>query len=146
MIRQAKYEDIPKLKPLAEGFCKITKALKHFNFDCFDITWTSLLNSKAGVILLYESDKGVEGAICGVAYPDPHTGRKGAIEFAWFVDPQRRGCGARLYNAFEKWAREKGCLDIRMIALADSMAEELERFYIKKGFERIEVHYGKELL
>lgn len=144
MIREATAEDLPRLKDLAEEFCRTTKFLRDFDFGKFCASWKQLI-SGPGVIFLAESTRGLDGCICGVAYPDILSGKLVASEFSWFVASAARGQGLRLYYAFYAWAQARGCNEIRMVALADSMAERLDAIYKRLGFELIERHYGKSL-
>lgn len=98
-----------------------------------------------GAIFLDERDGKVRGCIGGLAYSDPNTGRRVAIEHFWFVCRDHRGSGVRLYHEFEKWARQSGCQELKMGHLADSMPNELAKFYDRLGFEASEVVYVKEL-
>lgn len=145
MIRRATPEDLPHLRGLATEFYHTTKFLKGFDFRRWCDTWGLLLRGGGAIFLAETSDLRHIGAIGGVAFPDINTGEITATEFFWLVDPAYRGCGVRLYQAFENWARIEGCTQIRMVALTDSMSEELDRFYKHKGFERQEVHYSKSL-
>lgn len=97
-------------------------------------------------MLIAESDFRLDGCLGGVAYPDPNTWEMVASEFCWFVHPERRGAGPRLYAAFEEWAKAAECTEIRMVALADSMPEALDKFYRRKGFTLTEFVYSKDLM
>ena len=87
----------------------------------------------------------VVGMIGGMAYPEPYSGDLVAQEFFWYVRDGHRGGGIRLYRAFEAWAREKQCLEIRMGHLSDSMPEKLKRVYVALGFREVETNYSKDL-
>jgi GNAT superfamily N-acetyltransferase len=104
-----------------------------------------LLESGTGVIFVDENGEEIQGTLGGVAYPEINSGELVATEFFWFVAPERRGGGLRLYRAFEEWARSKGCREIRMAYLIDSMPEKLAKLYRRLGFEPVEVQYVKEL-
>lgn len=144
MIREATAEDLPRLKDLAEEFCRTTKFLRGFDFDKFCASWKQLI-SGPGVIFLAESTRGLDGALGGVAFPDVNSGLLVCAEFFWMMRVGRRGGGLRLYSEFEKWARAQGCVEMRMVALADSMPEEVEKIYLRRGFERMEIQFSKPL-
>lgn len=143
-IRQATVEDLPNMGECAGKFYASSKVLRDFDLNRFCELWRSLLDSGMGVIFVLEDEGKIHGAIGGVKYPDTYSARQVATEFFWFVDPASRGAGLSLYHLFEKWAREQSCDEIRMVHLADSMPEKLERVYRHLGFERVEVHYRKE--
>jgi GNAT superfamily N-acetyltransferase len=96
------------------------------------------------VVFLAEEADEVTGCIGGVIYPDLYSGSLVATEFFWFVREQKRGPGIRLYKAFEDWAREQGCSQIRMVHLMDSMPDKLAKFYTHFGYEPSEVHFLKQ--
>lgn len=145
MIRRATPEDLPHLKDLATEFYHTTKFLKGFDFKRFVSVWKGLL-AGSGVIFLSEmSNVGLIGAMGGMCFSDLYTEKIIATEMFWMVHPEHRGCGVRLYQTFESWARKEGCDEIRMVAMADSMPEALDKFYIRKGFERMEANYCKPI-
>jgi GNAT superfamily N-acetyltransferase len=145
-IREARLEDLPRMEDCAREFYAQSRFLKGFNPELFRNTWTQLLANGTGVIfLLVDEEIGeIRGALGGVAYPDPYSGALIATEFFWFVSEGRRGHGLRLLKAFEAWAREKGCSQIRMVHLMDLMPDKLDRVYRRFGYEPAEVHYSKE--
>ena len=114
-------------------------------FERFETTWNQLLTSGAGVIFVVEDCGAFLGALGAVAYPEINSGRLTATEMFWFDDPSHRRDGLKLYKVFEVWARERQCVEIRMVHLSDSRAASLERIYSRLGFEQAEVHYRKEL-
>lgn len=146
MIRTATVEDLKTLADLAAQFYASSKFLNNFSLECFEATWTQLITGGMGAVFVIDGEDGPIGALGGVAYPDVNSGRLIATEFFWFVDPEKRGKGISLYKAFEDWARAKRCAEIRMVHLADSMPEQLERLYERLGFEMAEIHYRKELV
>jgi GNAT superfamily N-acetyltransferase len=147
MIREAQVEDLPKLEPCAREFYTASHFLKNFDPERFVDMWTALLDSGAGAILLLtDEDTGeIHGTLGGVVYPEPYSGTLVATEFFWFVKEARRGEGLRLLRAFEAWARDKGCAQIRMAHLVDVMPAKLEKVYRRFGYTPAEVLYVKEL-
>lgn len=144
-LRKASTEDLGRLEACAREFYAASRFLRGFDIQRFRAAWTALLASGAGVIFLLESGGEIAGTLGGVAYPDINSGELIAVEFFWFTRPGHRGGGVKLYRAFEAWARERGCRQIRMVHLMDSQPEQLARVYRRWGFEPVEVHYGKEL-
>lgn len=72
----------------------------------------------------------------------------GAAELFYYVLPDFRGRlhGGRLYVELEAEARRRGASVLVMSHLSDNdSAETLRRFYLGKGFARIEEVYAKEL-
>jgi GNAT superfamily N-acetyltransferase len=146
-ITPARAEDLPRLEPIAREFYASSRFLKRFDISLFCQAWEALLRNGTGVIYLLIDGAGeITGTIGGVAYPDLYSGALVATEFFWFVREGCRGKGIELYKSFERWAREKQCVEIRMVHLLDSMPEKLERVYRSLGFSPTEKHYAKELV
>lgn len=143
-IREASPDDLPKLVKLASQFYSVSTHLEDFSLDSFCENWSKLITGP-GVIFLSTDGTEITGALGGVAYPDINSGTQQAVEFFWWVDPEYRGHGVRLYKAFEEWAKARGCSVLRMMALSDSKPEQLFKFYSRKGFKLVEFHYVKNL-
>ena len=100
-----------------------------------------------GDMLVLRSDDGkILGGLGCIASEDLHNGDRIAIETFWFVAPEYRGGGLLLLNAFDNWAKEKGCIKKAMIHLEDSFPETLKKLYIRKGYKFIESHYVAEVI
>lgn len=144
-IRAATAADLPRLAGLARQFYAASRVLRRFEIECFVAFWTGMLAGGAGVIFLAEAGENIAGVIGGLVYPEPYSGELLAQEFFWYVDEQQRGQGVRLYLRFERWARERGCAEIRMAHLVDSMPEKVARFYERAGYTKVETLYSKRL-
>ena len=145
MIREATLEDLPLMEDAAKEFYASSKFLVGFNIKKFCEFWEGLLTTKIGIIYLLIEDRKVRGAIGGIAYPEIYCEGTTATEFFWFVEPYYRGVGLELYKRFERWAKDNGCKQIRMVHLKDLMPEKVGAIYKRLGFTPIEVHYAKEL-
>lgn len=144
-IRKAETADLGRLDQCAREFYSSSKFLRGFDLERFTAFWMGLIQSGTGVVFLLIDGNEVAGTIGGVIYPEPYSGELVATEFFWFVRPELRGGGVKLYRAFEAWARDRGASQLRMVHLLDSMPEKLERAYTHLGFEPAEIHYTKEL-
>lgn len=144
-IRKAEAADLPRLAPLAEQFYSSSDVLRTFDIEHFSALWRGFFESGIGVIFLLEQDGEIKGTIGGIAFKEAYSPDMLAQEFFWFVDPNSRGAGVKLYRAFEEWAKEKGCDEIRMVHLIDSMPEKVGAFYERIGYKKLEIHYGKRL-
>jgi GNAT superfamily N-acetyltransferase len=146
-LRLATASDLPRLEECALEFYKSSEFLNTFDIVRFSELWAGLLETGAGVIFILEDpDSGaIAGTIGGVHYKEPYSTELIATEFFWFVRDGKRGGGIRLYKAFEDWARDRGCSQIRMVHLIDSMPKKLEQVYQRFGYRAAEVHYTKGL-
>lgn len=145
MIVQAQISDLPLLAAGAREFYQSSAMLGEFHLDKFVHFWTNLLIAGSGVIFLLMNDGKIHGAIGGVTHRSPYSDEQVAPELFWFVMKENRGGGLQLYRRFEQWAREKGCQEIRMVHLADSMPEKVADFYCRVGFTKVETLYAKRL-
>lgn len=144
-IRPAMNEDLRNLEHLGREFHASSSSLTEFKIDVFVAGWEQIFKAGCGVIFLLMDGDVIKGTIGGVAFPDICHGRPVAQEFFFFVTEGARGEGTRLYREFERWAIERGCVQIRMGLLVDSMPEKLDVVYRRWGYRKIEVGYMKEL-
>lgn len=82
------------------------------------------------VVLIAES----AGSMVGCIKVDGGDGRRG--RFGMFaVDPTRQsgGIGGTLLDAAERWARERGCVELALEVLAQRT--ELQTWYRRRGYE-----------
>lgn len=69
-----------------------------------------------------------------------------ASEAMWWIDPKHRGLGSfEMMEAFEYWAKLKGCTHVQMSLLGDTTGDRLTKIYNKKGYTRSEVAFIKEI-
>lgn len=128
---------------LAKEFYGSSAVLRVFDLERFVQFWTGVINSGIGVVFLLVDENGIQGTISGLTYQEPYSGELLAQEFFWFVHKEFRGGGIRLYKAFEKWALDKGCVEIRMAHLVDSMPDKVAQFYERLGYSQVETLYAK---
>jgi len=145
-IREAETSDLDSLEPLATEFYSQSQFLTGFDMARFKRCWTELIEGGAGTIFLLIDDRGeIAGLLGGMKYPELYSGTPIATEFFWYVQEGLRGQGMKLYRAFEDWARNRKCSQIRMVHLMDSMPDKLNVVYRRLGYEPAELHYVKDL-
>lgn len=144
-IREATPEELPMLDTCARAFYESSKHLKEFDLGRFTSLWGGWIRSGIGAVFILIDSGAIVGAIAGIVHPDAYSAAIVAQEFFWFVLPDFRGGGVRLYRVFEAWARDKGCNIVRMAYLTDSMPGKVKDFYERLGFSAVEVAYSKEL-
>lgn len=145
MIAKATTEDLERMEPTARKFYNSSRFLRVFEASRFIALWSSLFSAGTGVIFVVRENDQIVGAIGGVVYPEPYSGDLIAQEFFWFVEPEYRGVGMRLYFTFEGWARDRGCEEIRMGHLHDLMPDKIAAVYRRLGFSAVETNYSKRL-
>lgn len=144
-IRVATPEDLYSVQECARAFYASSEHLKVFMIERFYSMWERLLESKMAVLYIAVADGRTVGVIGGLKHLDIYSAALVATEMFWFVLPEWRGFGIRLYQAFEDWARAEKCDEIRMVRLVDLMPEKLDIVYRRLGFHQTEVQYAKEI-
>lgn len=143
-IRPISMDELKSVRGLADEFHRVAYR-EPINWDLFLAFWLSILSNGAGVLLVGEVEGVPVGAIGGMWYPDPYSGRTIAMEFFWYVRPEHRGYGTKLLNAFEEWAAGVPADEVRMVHLQHSMPEKLAVLYRRRGYAPIETHWGKRM-
>ena len=147
MIERLPIEDIDLLLPVCKEFVASTKFLKNFDMSTFCKNWELYIGSGMGIIFVSKDEQGkITGMIGGCKYPDPNNGELTATEFFWFVSPEHRGHGIKLFKAFEAWAKAQGCKKVIMVHLSDLMPEKVKHVYERFGYQVLETHYVKEVV
>lgn len=145
LIRPVMIEDLPNMAEGARVFYDSSRFLVGFKLDRFCAFWKGLIEAGSGVIFGLFDGQRVCGAIGAIMCPDPYSGELQCGELFWFCLPEYRGQGVKLLKTLERWAKIQGCSVMRMVHLADSMPEKLERVYGRMGYELVEKHYQKLL-
>lgn len=103
------------------------------------LSTTTLMNTN--YIAFVDDDK--QGMIVGVTTPFILGDVTTATEIAWWVNPEARKTtlGKHLHQAFEEWAKDKGCKLITMISIDDTLGS----YYEKCGYKLTERAYMKEI-
>lgn len=83
------------------------------------------------------------GVLMARTFDHPFGAGLWAKETVWFIRPQARGRGAiRMLDAYEAWARERGCTAIGMASLASN---DVSSLYLRRGYQPAETHFTKGL-
>jgi GNAT superfamily N-acetyltransferase len=125
------------------------KSVMKFETDIFLAKMKYYRKLNLGIILCANemTDQGMElrGAIAGIINESVFDGGKTASELFWYVWPGApKGTGTQLLEAFEQWAKSRGCVRVSMAHMVHN-ENGLGSFYEKKGYSAFETHYLKEL-
>lgn len=143
MVRNATPADVDRIVEMGQRFIAEGGYAGHIVGDPAKMRElvTGLIENERGLLLVVEAD----GDACGMAgaliFEHPMSGEQVASEMFWWVDPERRGAGVRLFRAVERWAAAHGATRMMMIAPNDRVAE----FYEKVGYDRVETTYMRKL-
>jgi GNAT superfamily N-acetyltransferase len=146
MIRQATFEDLPKMAATAREFYAASPTLADLQDQKFCETWHRLIDTGIGVAFIEYAGDFIAGGIGAIVTSDPYGKTTIASEAFWFVSENSRGTlGIRLYRAFEEWAKSHGVDSIQMIHLMDAAGAKVRNLYLRMGYEPVEVRYQKRL-
>ena len=134
---------------------KVTEFMKQFEqasqFVKVDIDhatkiYEDAIDRGSMTVMVMEQENELIGSLAFLVAPDLHDGTLVGVETYWFMHPDHRRYGLKLFKLFETLAMNKGCTKLAMIHMMDSSPEVLEKLYRRRGYELIEKHYVKEIL
>jgi GNAT superfamily N-acetyltransferase len=116
------------------------------DYDHWIERWNELYNAGVGTIMAYiganQEVRGIMGALCTRCMM---TGDMEGCELFWYVRQPYRGtpAGIRLLMEFERWAKERQAVRVKMIHLMSINAETLMELYKRFGYTPLERAYIK---
>jgi GNAT superfamily N-acetyltransferase len=134
------------IERLGPQFIELGVVNAGFNAEWFLPNWDKILRSGLGAMWVgFKGDEDI-GILGALLHPCLFTGQVIATESFWFVDPNHRGgsTGVRLFLEFLGWSKQVGAERVQAGRIVGSMGEELEAFYMKHGFKKLETLYVKE--
>lgn len=137
--------DVHRIIPLADKFCRVLGVnLNPWHYTRF---WKNQIGNHTGAMFLVVDGESVRGGIGGITSVEPLSGEVEAVEMFWFMDEEYRSglWSIRLLKELESWAKQMHCKHMSMIAMEDSMREQLEKFYGRTGYRRFETIYRKTI-
>ncbi|MCP8894305.1 GNAT family N-acetyltransferase [Shinella daejeonensis] len=127
--------------------------LLHESHEAAGFTWP-FLPDRAGLLfdlhctsplaccLVLAADT-VGGLLLASVFDHPFGAGFWAKETVWYVTPSARGRGAiRMLDAYEDWAKNRGCAVIGMASLATN---DVSSLYARRGYAPAETHFIKHI-
>lgn len=107
----------------------------------------TMLKSKKGEVFILEKNGKVVGTIGVYAYRVFYNSKLRVQEIFWWVDPEYRNSkdSVKLFNIVEEWAKKVDADEVMVSSTTTMKVDELERFYTKKGFRRMDITYIRSL-
>lgn len=145
IVRKAKEEDAIEFAVLAKQFAKESKGGWKVDMDKTLENFKGGLNNPEFFFWVVEDDDTIVGMLVGATNSPLFTKQVTAVELAWYMQPAYRDgrTALKLFDAFEKWAREKECDFITMADLPE--VADLSALYERKGYKLTEKAYIKEI-
>lgn len=134
---------IDEIRNVIEFTMQFKSAFLEVDLDYCSKRYEQMFKDNIAEIFVLEKCGKLIGSLGFIKAPDVLNGRLTFIEMFWFVDPESRGDGLKLFRHFEKYAKECGAKQIAMIHLSDSYPEKLKRLYLRSGYKLVENHYIK---
>ena len=143
MIRRAEYKDIEPALELIKEFQAVS--INKFNVLCNPETARLVMTNFVNTSFVLEIEGKIVGLLGGIILNYPLNNKPMYSEWIWYVTPKYRKYGVKMYKKLEEYCKEQGITQIGMALMANSLADKLEKFYLKLGFELLEKHYIKEI-
>lgn len=123
----------------ASGYAEITE----YDPDTFLAT---LRAASGSVILVVEKEGVIVGMALALIFPlyfnAKHTF---AQEVLWWIDPEHRGIGSKLFDALVAESKARGAQSMSVTATETLEPERVGGFYMKRGFRLADHSYIKKL-
>ncbi|GHC61666.1 GNAT family N-acetyltransferase [Limoniibacter endophyticus] len=145
MIRLATVQDKHRVMAMAKVFHESAGHPFPYNaVHCSSVISACIAGGDA-LCLVLERDGKIVGAL--LAHAGPHTFNpvRIASEIMLWIEPGHRGGrhAAAMIDAFETWAKGRGCALAHMVGLGGNPA--IGKFYERRGYYAAECHYVKRL-
>lgn len=116
-------------------------------FDYWMSKWDAIFAMNMGTIIADVEDNEVRGMMGVLIFNCWMTGDLECLEAFWYVRKQYRKTeiGKNILNEYERWARERGAVRVKMVHLEVINADVLEKVYLRMGYQKLERVYTKEL-
>lgn len=143
MIREASLTDVPRLLEMAEHFISsdLYRAVIAFEREPLTRLLMRLITEPEGMLWVDVVAMQVVGAIGVLIFDHPMSGERAVTELFWWVEPDHRGHGIRLWRQAEQWARDQAAQQMLMIAPTDAVGT----LYERQGYQRVETSYMRRL-
>lgn len=145
MIRPLTVEEVPLAADFGPLFWAEGNLPGKFVRARFVWIWKKFISTGSGSILGQWNNGNLVGILGCIFNHDINDGEMVAAEAFWFVKPEHRGNGVRLFLAYEKLAKQSGCKRVSMVHLSALKAEKLSALYERMGYVPTETHYFKQL-
>jgi len=90
-------------------------------------------------------DGKAEGIFAGLGMTPMGSDRLMFQELIWYVNPEYRSRGIKLYHEAERRLQSYGISAIIMAVMENSKTDKIKDFYTRLGYKQFEVHYIKDI-
>lgn len=135
-IRRASSADLPQLVLMGSRFFDESGYSDVTSLDPESVitTLTGMIENSDAVLLVVESGNELIGMAGALIYPFYfNLQHRTSQEIFWWVDPEHRGIGGRLFDAMRDEIKAKGAQSLSMIALESLNPDGVGAYYRRKG-------------
>lgn len=148
-IRPATLGDKYEIARLGKEFLKESDHLDRLGFDweVFLKFLEASIANEAFFVQVAEVDEEVVGFMLACLSPSYFSGAAQATELVWYINKNYRKSriAARLQSSYEEWAREEGAVTCSVGHLVTPQSERIAKLYSRRGYDKVETTYTKEL-
>jgi N-acetylglutamate synthase-like GNAT family acetyltransferase len=147
LLDTTNFEELESICRLGKEFCE---AVNTNTFDKLSFLKFvhNLLSKKIGKVFVLDINNEVVGMLGVAASPCFYNNNVLRVqECFWWITPEHRNSreSIKLFNKVEEWAKEINAHQIMVSSTATLNPEKLEKFYIKKGFKKVDINYVKDV-
>lgn len=143
IVRKALQADKSRCLQLARNFHLASGLPIPFSAPYASLLFDACLTDTDRLCLVLDID-GVQGVLAAQAGLLPIAPVKAATELLWWIEPSYRGRAAiQMLDAYEAWARERGCVFANMVGLGSAPLP--ARLYERRGYIAAERHFMKAI-
>lgn len=144
MIRLAVENDRMTVIAMAKSFHAASGLPFPFSAPMADRIFRMALGSKDALCLVLDVDGKARGVLAAEAQMHRFAPVMMAFELIFWIEPDQRGQnGIPMLDAYEAWARGKGCMFANMVGLGGDPTT--TKFYERRGYHAIERQFMKPL-
>jgi len=144
MIREAAERDRMRVLMMARDFHAASGIPVPFSAAYANSLFTTTLSDENRLCLVYAPGDVAQGVLAAQVTQLAIASVKAATEIMWWIEPAHRGRAAiQMLEAYEAWARERGCQFANMVGLGND--PEPARLYERRGYTPAERHFVKQL-
>ena len=145
IIRLAMHSDIENILPLVKSF--YDESLKCYGFNFSEEVLRGIMKEHCdnqSALIMVENEK-IIGVIAGKFVQFPTSDFKIFQEVIWYVFPEYRKNGLRLFHETERYCKSIGIQVLIMGNMANLNNDKMEKFYKSQSYSMMEVQWIKIL-
>lgn len=142
MIRTATLDDVQQIVAMGQRFRRnIYADLMRENPTQMAALGTRLIEGANSCVFVDDRDGALVGMLGMFLFDHPFSGDRIAGEVFWWMEPEHRGAGLRLFVRAQRWAKERGAQFFQLVAPSPQVAQ----MYRRLNFTEVETAFQRAL-